>query len=64
MIDEHTRLEACRRDLERRRPFETYKPQPDIAERTRLAVQAIPLALPEKRTKTRDLVIDEVRAHL
>jgi hypothetical protein len=31
------------------RPFETYVDQPDTAERTRLAVQAIPFALPEKR---------------
>lgn len=32
------------------RPFETYTDQPDTAERKRLAVQAIPFALPEKKT--------------
>ena len=31
------------------RPFETYKDQPDTAERTRLAVQSIPFALPPKK---------------
>lgn len=31
------------------RPFEGYRDQPDTAERTRLAVQAIPFALLEKR---------------
>lgn len=64
MIDEHTRLEAYLRDLQQRRPFEGYIDQPDMAERTRLAVQTIPFALPEKGTETRDLVIDEVSAHL
>lgn len=31
------------------RPFENYADQPDTAERVRLAVQALPWALPEKR---------------
>jgi hypothetical protein len=31
------------------RPFETYQPQPDTAERKRLEIQTIPFALPEKR---------------
>jgi hypothetical protein len=64
MIDGHSRLDACLRDLMKRRPFEGYVDQPDTAERTRLAVQSIPLALPEKRAKTRELVIDEVSDHL
>jgi len=50
MIPEHARLEALLRDLMRQRPFENYVDQPDTAERTRLAVQAIPFALPEKKT--------------
>ncbi len=49
MISEHARLEALLRDLAQKRPFEDYRDQPDTAERQRLAVQAIPLALPEKR---------------
>jgi hypothetical protein len=49
VIDEHTRLHAFLRYLHERRPFEGYQPQPDTAERTRLAVQAIPFALPEKK---------------
>jgi hypothetical protein len=32
-----------------RRPFADYIDQPDSAERKRLAVQAIPFALPEKK---------------
>jgi hypothetical protein len=32
------------------RPFEHYQPQPDTAERVRRQVQAIPFALPEKKT--------------
>lgn len=51
MIDEHTRLESCLRDLQSRRPFEDYLAQPDTAERTRLAVQSLPFALPAKRMK-------------
>lgn len=35
--------------LQDRRPFEDYTDQPDTAERVRLAMQAIPWALPEKR---------------
>ncbi len=49
MIDENTRLHALLRDLMRQRPFETYQPQPDTAERKRLEIQTIPFALPEKR---------------
>ncbi len=49
MIPESARLEALLRDLMQQRPFETYQPQPDTAERQRLAVQSIPFALPEKR---------------
>jgi hypothetical protein len=61
MIDEHARLEACLRDLRERRPFEGYLDQPDTAARTRLAVQAIPFALPEKKTPNSG--IDRVGAH-
>jgi hypothetical protein len=32
------------------RPFEDYTDQPDTAERVRCQVQAIPFALPEKKT--------------
>lgn len=55
MIDEHTRLEAYLRDLAQRRPFEDYLPQPDTADRTRRAVQAIPFALPRKKLNERPL---------
>ena len=48
MISEHERLEALLRDLYRRRPFEDYVDQPDTAEKKRLELMAIPLALPEK----------------
>jgi hypothetical protein len=48
MISESDRLEAYLRDMMKHRPFETYQPQPDTAERVRLEVQSIPLALPEK----------------
>jgi hypothetical protein len=41
--------ESCPPCISCGRPFETYVDQPDTAERTRLAVQAIPFALPEKR---------------
>lgn len=54
MIPEHARLEALLRDLMQQRPFETYLPQPDTAERQRLVVQSIPFALPEKKTDGRD----------
>ena len=37
--------------LQDRRPFEDYIPQPDTAERVRLAVQAIPLWLPERKKR-------------
>lgn len=50
MISEHERLEAFLRDLREKRPFQDHRDQPDTAERTRLAVQAIPWALPEKKT--------------
>lgn len=38
-----------RRPLQDRRPFEDYIDQPDTAERKRLDMQRIPLALPKKR---------------
>jgi hypothetical protein len=41
--------ESCPPCISCGRPFETYVDQPDTAERTRLAVQAIPFALPEKK---------------
>lgn len=46
MIPEHARLEAYLRDLMQRRPFEGYVDQPDTEARKRLAVQALPFALP------------------
>ena len=49
MISEHERLERFLRDLYAKRPFEDYQPQPDTNERRRLEMQAIPLALPEKK---------------
>lgn len=50
MMDGHTTLHAFLRYLHERRPFEDYIDQPDTADRTRLAVQSLPLALPEKKT--------------
>lgn len=51
MIDTLTRHEMLRRDLASKRPFEDYQDQPDTAARMRLAVQAIPFALPERKEK-------------
>jgi hypothetical protein len=51
VIDHLTRSELFRREVAEKRPFEGYRDQPDTAERTRLAVQAIPFALPEKRDR-------------
>lgn len=49
MLSEHERLQMCLKSLEKPVALpEMRKPQPDTAERTRLAVQAIPFALPEK----------------
>jgi hypothetical protein len=47
--------------LQDRRPFEDYIPQPDTAERVRLAVQAIPLWLPERKKREEANGRDPVR---
>jgi hypothetical protein len=60
-MNHHGQLEDFLRDLEEQRAREKpgllswmTRPQPDVAERIRLAMQAIPFALPPKRKQPQE----------